>query len=299
MDRLKNTCLKLLYPHAAIIAVLFPISLTIMLWSMLVLGTTHFISIIGYVLSAYSLTTVCFRIPDIIKFIKYIKNENKYIQKYIIDKHMRLKITIIISLAFNFFYALFQFFIGLYHSSFWFYSMFVYYFILTIIRLFLSSHILKYSVNENEKTETIKYLICGYLMLILNIALTVMVIFMVVWDKTFNHHQITTIALAAYTFTSFTVAIVSYIKYRKFKSPVYSAAKSISLTSASVSIITLEATMLTSFGANLEPIIRKIFLGLTGAAVSAFVIILAIHIIKKGIKQLKEYKEINITKEGN
>ena len=127
-------------------------------------------------------------------------------------------------------------------------------------------------------------------MLFLNIALSVMVIFMVVWDRTFNHHEITTIALAAYTFTSFTVAIISYIKYKQFNSPVYRAAKSVSLTSACVSIITLEATMLTSFGSDMDIIVRKLFLGFTGGFVSAFVIFLAINIIVNGSRKLKEIK---------
>ena len=113
MDKLKKIGLKLLYPHIVIIAVFFPMALALMLWSMLTLGSAHFISIIGYVLSAYFLTVLCFRIPNIIGFIKYMKNDNKYVQKYIIDKHMRLKITLIISLIFNLVYAVFQFFVGL------------------------------------------------------------------------------------------------------------------------------------------------------------------------------------------
>ena len=70
----------------------------------------------------------------------------------------------------------------------------------------------------------------------------------------------------------------NFIKYRKNKSTIYNAAKSISLTAASDSIITLEATMLTSFGTDMDPIIRKLFLGLTGGAVSIFVLILALII---------------------
>ena len=146
-------------------------------------------------------------------------------------------------------------------------------------------------VNEDLKLEYRKYFFAGWMLLFLNIALSIMVFFMVYWNKTFNHHEITTIALAAYTFTSFTVAIISYIKYKKFKSPVYSAAKSISLTSACVSIITLEATMLTSFGSDMDIAIRKLFLGLTGGVVSLFVVFLAINIIVNGTRQIKNYKE--------
>ena len=288
MANLKKIGLKLLYPHVVIIVFLLPISLSTMIWSMIVLGTTHFISIIGYVLSAYSVTVISFRIPDIIRLIKMIKNENKYFVRYRTDKHLKIKISLISSFIFNCAYSLLQFFIGLYHGSFWFYSMCVYYLILAITRFFLMKYTLHSKPNENEKKELIRYRRCGFMLLLLNSVLSIMVFFMVYWNRSFNHHEITTIALAAYTFFSFTVSIVNFIKYRKYKSPIFNAAKSISLTSASVSIITLEATMLTSFGTDMDPIIRKLFLGLTGGAVSIFVLILALIMIVKGTKQLKK-----------
>lgn len=286
MDTVKKCVKKILYPHVAIILVLFPISLTLMIWSMINLGDAHFITIIGYILSTYTLTTICFRIPDIIKLIKYIKNENKYIVKYREDVHLRIKISLVFSFIFNSAYAIFQFFIGLYHGSFWFYSMCAYYLFLAITRFFLMKYTLKFKPNEQVKEELIWYRRCGWMMLLLNMALSVMVFFMVYWNRTFNHHRITTITLAAYTFISFTIAVINFIKYRKYNSPIFNATKSISLTSASVSIITLEATMLTSFGTDMDPTIRKLFLGLTGGVVSIFVLILAIIIIVKGSKQL-------------
>ena len=293
MERLKKLGYKLLFPHIALLIILIPISIALLIYSMLVLGTTHFVSIISYVLSFYTLTVVCFRIPNIINFVRKIKNENKYIVLLRKDRHLRMKISLFSSFIINVVYAVFQFFIGLYHGSFWFYSMFAYYLLLAVMRYLLMRHTLTNEVNEKPKEELIKYCFCGWTMLILNIALTVMIFFMVYWNKTFNHHQITTIALAAYTFTSFAMAIINYIKYRKIKSPVYYAAKSISLTSACVSIITLEATMLTSFGSDMDVIIRKILLGCTGGVVSAFVVFLAINIIYNGMKQLKNIKENN------
>ena len=91
METLKKIGLKLLYPHVAIIITLLPISLTLMIWSMVVLGEAHFVTIIGYVLSAYVLTTICFRIPDIIKLVKYIKKFIIHLFKCIfIFKYIRL-----------------------------------------------------------------------------------------------------------------------------------------------------------------------------------------------------------------
>lgn len=125
----------------------------------------------------------------------------------------------------------------------------------------------------------------------MNIMLSLMVFFMVYWNRTFRHHEITTIALAAYTFTAFTVAIINIIKYRKYNSPVYTASKAISLTAAGVSILTLEATMLTTFGdGNMSNLTRKIMLGCTGGVVSVFIIIMAIFMIAQSGKKIKELK---------
>ena len=79
MEKLKKIGLKLLYPHILVLILLIPISIGLLVYSMLNLGTTHFVSIISYVLSFYTLTIVCLRIPDIIKRVNKIKNENKYL----------------------------------------------------------------------------------------------------------------------------------------------------------------------------------------------------------------------------
>ena len=288
MDKLKRISKKLLYPNIFILLILFPVSLIIMIWAMLVLGESHVITIIGYILSAYALLACCFRVPDIIKLVNRIKNENKYIVRYRTDSHLRIKINLVSTFLFNSAYAILQFFIGLYHNSFWFYSMCAYYLFLAIARFHLMKYTLKFGPNVKPKEELKKYIFSGWLMLLLNIALSVMIFFMVYWNRTFIHHQITTIALAAYTFISFTISIINFVKYRKYKSPLFNAAKSISLTAATVSIITLEATMLTSFGTDMNPIIRKLFLGITGAVISVFVVSLALMMIVKGTRSYKE-----------
>ena len=116
---------------------------------------------------------------------------------------------------------------------------------------------------------------------------------MVYWNRTFNHHEVTTIAMAAYTFSAFTIAIVNIVRYRKYNSPVYSAAKAISLASACVSMLTLESTMLTTFNdGSIDTFTRRIFLGISGAAISIFIIVMAVFMIVQSNKKLKNVKEI-------
>jgi len=142
------------------------------------------------------------------------------------------------------------------------------------------------------REELVRYRLCGWIFLAMNLTLSLMVFFMVYWNRTFEHHEITTIALAAYTFTAFTVAIINMVKYRKYNSPVYSASKAISLASACVSMLTLEATMLTTFNdGSMNILTQKIMLGCTGGVISIFIITMAVYMIVQSNKKLNELKQ--------
>ena len=147
------------------------------------------------------------------------------------------------------------------------------------------------------KNELIKYRNCGIVFLCMNLTISIMIFFMVYWNRTFIHHQITTIAMAAFTFTSFTFAIVNNIKYRKYNSPVYSATKTISLASACVSMLTLESTMLTTFGNGAEDLLmRRIMLTASGSAVVIVIVTMALVMI---VKSNRTIKLLNTPKENN
>ena len=287
----KKIGLNLLYPHLAVIICLLPVSVAFLVLSLIYLGTESILAILSYLLAFYVLLVICFRVPNIVKFFKTFKQENKYVKKWFSDVHLRMNVSLYGSLIWNVAFAIFQLGLGFYHKSFWFYSMFAYYIMLGIMRFFLVKHTRKYKANEETTIEVKKSILCGYLLIAMNLALAVIVFFMAYWNKTFYHHMITTIAMAAYTFFTFTFAIINLVKYRKYKSAVYSSAKTISLIAGAVSMLTLEATMLTTFGTNESPLFSQLMLSLTGCAVIAFAITMAIIMIVKGNKQIKEYKK--------
>jgi preprotein translocase subunit SecF len=103
--------------------------------------------------------------------------------------------------------------------------------------------------------------------------------------------MITAIAMAAYTFAALTTAIINVIKYRKYNSPVFSASKAISLAAALVSMLTLESTMLTTFGEGTMTVAaQKLMIGATGGVISVLIVATAIYMIVVGTKKLKELK---------
>lgn len=280
-----------LFPHIAIMIILVPIATVFLVYSLMFMGTDSLIAIISYLLAFYTLLVWSLKIPHLIKFIQNFKNENAHVKRWRDDPRLRINVSLYGTLLWNTAYALLHLGMGFWHHSFWFCSLAGYYIFLAVMRFFLVRFTSKHKPGEKMREELFKYRTCGWIILGMNIMLSLMVFFMVYWNRTFRHHEITTIALAAYTFTAFTVAIINIVKYRKYNSPVYTASKAISLTAAVVSILTLEATMLTTFGdGNMSNLTRKIMLGCTGGAVSIFIIIMAIFMIAQSGKKLKELK---------
>jgi len=289
--KLKKILRAILYPRLWVMLLLIPVSAAALIVSMLLIGTESPIAIASYVISAYTLTVWCMRIPDIVRAARQFRHENKYARRWFSDERLRVNVSLYSTLVFNTAYAALQLWLGVAHSTFWFYSLAGYYFILALMRFFLIRYLRENRAGEREEAELVRFRACGYVFLAMNVALSVMVFFMIYWNRTFIHDEITTIALAAYTFTSLTLAIVNIIKYRRYKSPVYTASKAISLAAASVSMITLEATMLSTFGTEtVDTYTRKLFLALTGGAVAAFIIVMSVYMIVTSTKRLKELK---------
>ncbi len=292
MEFWKKLGKSLLFPHIAIMIILVPIATVFLVYSMVFLGTESPLAIVSYVLAAYTLTVWCFKIPYLIRFFRNFKNENKYARRWLEDERLRVNVSLFGSLIWNVAYAALQLWLGFLHKTFWFYSFAVYYIFLAVMRFFLVRHTAIHKPGERMREELIKYRACGWIFLVMNLALSLIVFFMVYWNRTFEHGMITAIAMAAYTFTAFAVAIVNIVKYRKYNSPIYSASKAISLAAACVSMLTLTSTMLTTFSdGTMDAFAEKLMLGGVGFAVSVVIVVMAINMIVQSTKKIKLLNE--------
>ncbi len=290
MDFFKRTVKSLLFPPVWVMILLIPLATFLLIFGMVVLGVEAIPTYLFYVLSAYTLTVWCIRTPRLVKSVKRWKQDSPLAQRWFDDVRLRTNVLLLGSLIWNVGYAVFQMGLGLYHRSFWFGSIGMYYLFLACMRSFLAWHTGHYMPGARRESELKKYCACGWTLLLMNTALVAMIFFMIYFGRTFRHHEITTIAMAAYTFTAFTAAIVSIVRYRKYDSPVLSASKAISLAAASVSMLTLGATMLTTFGGEESPMFRTVMLTLIGTGVSLFILTMAIYMIVKGNKKIKLYR---------
>ena len=287
----KRIAKAVLFPNIAFMIIPLPLATIFLVYSLLFTEIDSAIAIISYVLAFYTLLIWCLKLPYLIKQFMRFKSENKYARRWQNDIRFRVKVSLYGTLIWNTAYALLQLGMGIWHRTFWFCSLSAYYISLAVMRFFLARYTTKNRPGKRMRDELIRYRLCGWIFLVMNLALSLVVFFMIYWNRTFYHHEITTIAMATYTFTAFTVAIVNVVRYRKYNSPVYSASKAISMASACVSMLSLESTMLTTFNnGSMSTTEQKILLGCTGGAISVFIIVMSVYMILQSSKKLKALK---------
>lgn len=278
----------LIFPHVAVLFLLLPAGTAALVYAFIALDESDPRRIAAYVLSFYTLLVWCMRLPALIGAVRRIRSSNRHAQRWLTDARLRINVTLSANVLWNGAYGALQLGLGIYHRSFWFYSLAGYYFLLAFMRFFLVRYSLRHRPRENMARELHHYRTCGWVFLGMNLALSGMMLFMIRENRMMRHHEITTIAMAAYTFTSLTMAIINVVRYRRYQSPAFSATKSVSLASACVSMLTLEATMLTTFsGEGMTPQTQVLFLALSGGAVSVFMITMAIYMIAKSNQRLR------------
>lgn len=150
------------------------------------------------------------------------------------------------------------------------------------------------SLKKNLPAEFRRYRSCGIMLLAMNGALAVIVIFMVKQNKGFEYSGLLIYAMALYSFYSVIMAIMNVVKFRKHNSPVMSAAKAINLVAAMVSILSLETAMVSQFGGDDDSNFRQIMTGTTGGGVCVIVLGMAIFMIVRSSINLKKL-QINKT----
>ncbi len=208
--------------------------------------------------------------------LKRIKNDINY----------RIKIFLLLSFVFNILYSIFLFVISQIFFSRWFFVMSIYYGLLSTARIFM---FFQTNINKDKRGKIIIMRASGYFLLLLNLVVSIIMFLMIYTTHGVKHHEITVITLATYTFTALTIAIISVIKHLKYNDSLYSSIKVISLISASVSIVTLTNTMLTTFG-NGDTLLRSIILPILSTFISIFIIFCAILMIIVANKELRLLK---------
>ena len=120
-----------------------------------------------------------------VAFLKKIKDNIEF----------RIKLFLLISLIFNFGYAIFLFVVSQVYFSKWFLVMSLYYALLSTARIFIFFEI---NPKNSLRKKILIMRACGYFLFLLNLVVSVMVFLLIYTAPYTKYHEIIVITLATY-----------------------------------------------------------------------------------------------------
>ena len=291
MNRLKKVLKSIFFPHIAIVLIVDVLVLFSFIYSSAILPIFNQIRITSYISAAYAIILTICAIPEIILIVTGKKLRPEHFQRLAKDTQLQINLSLYGTLAYNTIYAAFQLFAGIYYNSVWYLSIATYYTLLAIMRFSLLHYLRANKAGEDLESEYKRFRFCGVLLLVMNSALSAITFYITWQNQELRHHSATTVIFAIFTFLSFTLAIINVIRYKKLKSPIFFAAKLISLVSAVVSILALETAIMGYYSAQISDEARQIITGITGTGVITVTICVGIFMVVRGTKNLKKIKK--------
>ena len=214
--------------------------------------------------------------------------KNPYAYRYFKDVHFKMSVSLHLSLLINLIYAGVHGVSGIYYQSVWSGTLAAYYICLSVMRFLLVRYAHRHGFGKKKTAEWQRYRVCGIFLVLMTSALAGVVILVLSHNEGFEYSGTLIYVMALYTFYITIMAVVNVIRYVKYRSPVMSAARSINLAAALVSMLSLETAMLTQFNTADKPeAFRNIMVGATGACVCGLVVGMGIYMIIRSTKQLK------------
>lgn len=251
------------------------------------------VGILVYVLAAILLTGafICLykdlRNGIIEKFLTTVK-KNSFGAHFLEDYRFRTILTTMPSFMINVAYTIYNGVIGIMNQSSWFITMAVYYSLLGIMRYCAVHTERKISRLEDHELIRKKELAViktdGILLLLLNLALSGVVLLTIAEGTAKAYSDIMAISIAAYTFYKIIMAVINMVKVRKMESPILITIRNIGAADALVSMLTLQMTMLVSFQGT-DSLDMNRMNGITGLAVCLLISALGISMIYYAFKR--------------
>jgi divalent metal cation (Fe/Co/Zn/Cd) transporter len=184
------------------------------------------------------------------------------------DRTLKLSL---VSLLFNMVYSAYHIIFGITARSWWFFSIGIYYAILSIVRFVVIRH-------KGKNRFIIRF--TGIMLMVLALSLVGTVILAFVKDRGTVFSLIVMLTIAVYAFTKIILATIKWIKARKSNSAKLITLRNISFADAFVSIFSLQRSMLVSFEGMSEIEIRIMNIA-TGCAVCIIVFLLGLNLVQQ------------------
>ena len=218
------------------------------------------------------------------KYFRRLKDD------YVLRTFIFTTFSFIITLAF----CIFNLSVGIFYGIVWDLSIGIYYLLLVIIRVVVGYYEIKWkkqkisSIEKEEKRKNV-YLAQSILLFIIDLALIAPITLMMLQEKSVDYSPVIAITIAAYTVYKIVMASINFRKTRKSNHLSVKIFRNINFIDALVSILTLQYTLIMTFGTGIEDNLKTICAISSFAVWSALIIISITTLINAvNIKKQKE-----------
>ena len=278
---------RLLFPGRAVLLAGVPLAAALLAYAFAVEGGEGIVSYVAFAFSSYMTVAVCACMPRLVREAIALAHRIPWLHRYMTDDHVRMHVSLYLSLGLNMLYAVMKLIMGAYYRSAWFGTLGVYYALLTALRFMLLGHVRRNVPGRAMASELKHFRLCGAVLIPMTIALTGVVLLVIDRNEGFQYAGYLIYVAAMYAFYKVISAVVNLVKYRRYNSPVMSATKAVSLAAALVSVFALETAMLSQFGQEHDHLFRRMMTTATGAGICAFILSMAAVMIIHATRRLK------------
>lgn len=186
------------------------------------------------------------------------------------------------SLAVNLVFALYHGVVGGIQRSLWLVAMCAYYTVFSVVRFCAVLYGRRESAAGSPGGQYFVMKATGLLLVLLSFVLTGVITVSISQNIAAKYDTITMLTIATFTFGKITMTVVRAVRLRRTPSPVLASLCGIGCAEAAASLLTLQRSMLVSFGETAD---TTVWNAATGAGVCLFVLSLGIAMAAKGAKK--------------
>lgn len=251
-----------------------------------VFGDSSPFAYVSYLLSFYALTVLVAAVVPLISAVRRKVRCVPLANRYLTDKHFSVWCGLVLAFLINLGFAVLKLFYAIRYSSFWDGGLAIYYILLCMARIYLLRSIPDTKAPRNFQIELRRYRVTGVFLFLLDAALAVISALIVIKGASYYYPGTLVYAIALHAFYSLTLAIINIVKYCRLNSPVLSAAKAVNLTTALVSMFSLETALLAQFGEG-DEWFRLVMTSVTALCVCVTVLGIAAYMVIASTRKLR------------
>ena len=178
---------RLLFPGRAVLLAGVPLAAALLAYAFVVEGGEGIVSYVAFAFSSYMTVAVCACMPRLVREAIALAHRIPWLHRYMTDDHVRMHVSLYLSLGLNMLYAVMKLLMGVYFRSVWFVTLGVYYALLTALRFMLLGHVRRNVPGRAMASELKHFRLCGAVLIPMTIALTGVVILVLDRNEGFRY----------------------------------------------------------------------------------------------------------------